>query len=185
MLEDLRAGVDATGGAHQVLEQAELPRRQLHASVAHSHFARNQVHDQLTRLQQAELLPGDPAQQRLYPRDQLFHEEGLGDVVIGAQVEAFEALVEFGAGGEHDDRDGVVPLAQLAQDAQAVPPRQHDVEHDHIVALAGRQLVGADAVGGEVHGVALFLEGLADEAGDLLFIFRDQNAHAGMVAEGE
>ena len=68
---------------------------------------------------------------------QLVGVEGLGHVVVGAQVQAL-GLVRRGAlGRQEDDRDGA-PLAQLAHDLDAVEVEHHDVqEHDVRPQLLG------------------------------------------------
>ena len=80
-----------------------------------------------------------PAQDGPDPGDELARAERLGQVVVGAELEA-EQLVELVvARGEHDDRDGRV-AAQLAGDVEAVEPGQAEVEDDEVgVALADRR----------------------------------------------
>src|SRR5665213_563772 len=84
--------------------------------------------------------------------------ERLGHVVVGAQVEPLDALVERVARGEDQYRDVRAPVAQPAQHAQAVDLGQRDVEHDDIVTVDGQRLVRGVAVGGVVDGVAALVE---------------------------
>src|SRR5437667_271749 len=75
-----------------------------------------------------------------------------------------------------------MPLAQLAQQTQAIPPRQHDVEHD---GIEGCQAGGRPAVVSAmayVNGEALRLEGFANKRGGLLLVFDHQDAHGGQYS---
>ena len=59
--------------------------------------------------------------------DEFVDVEGFREVVVGAEVEAFEAFVEGAAGGDEDDGDGEALVAEVPQDAQAVAPGDHDI----------------------------------------------------------
>jgi hypothetical protein len=54
---------------------------------------------------------------------------------------ADDAVDVLAFGGEHDDRGLVAGAAQAAADRQAILARQHQVEHQQVVALAQPQLV--------------------------------------------
>ena len=69
------------------------------------------------------------AEHRLHAGDELGRRERLGDVVVGAELEA-EHPVDLGvAGGEEDHRDRR-GLAQAAAHLEAVDVGEADVEHD-------------------------------------------------------
>src|SRR5277367_1134949 len=74
--------------------------------------------------------PFEAAQHSFYPRYQFAGPEGLGDVVIGAHIEAVDAVIFRGAGGQkdngHDAESGV--LAKPPAEVQAVAAGDHDVE---------------------------------------------------------
>ena len=57
--------------------------------------------------------PGGAAGHHVQPGDEFLDEKRLGQVIVGAEVEAFEAFVEFAAGGEKDHRHGHFPLAEI------------------------------------------------------------------------
>jgi hypothetical protein len=52
--------------------------------------------------------------------DQLADAEGLGDVVVGAGVEAADLVDLLGAGGQHDDGHQAIEAAQLLADLEPV-----------------------------------------------------------------
>ena len=66
-------------------------------------------------------------------RQQLAKREGLGDVVVGALLEAAHFVVLFAFRREDQDRNAQTVFADLFQDVEAVEFRQHQVEDDQIV----------------------------------------------------
>jgi len=65
--------------------------------------------------------------------------ERLGDVVVGADLEAQDLVALIVARREHDDRH-LAAASQAAADLDAVDPGQHHVEDDEVEAL-GCELV--------------------------------------------
>ena len=60
---------------------------------------------------------GQPAEQAAHPKRELLGRERLGQVVVGAQREAADAIGLLPPGGEEDDPDvpGLLPLPQLGR----------------------------------------------------------------------
>ena len=73
------------------------------------------------------------AQDGLQPRHQLARLEGLGQVVVGAELQADDAVHDLAARGEHDDRQ-VALLADGAAQLEAVHLGQHHVEDGGVEA---------------------------------------------------
>ena len=75
--------------------------------------------------------------------------ERFGEVIVGPQFQAHDAIVELRLGGEHEDGDVVALLAEFAADFEAALAGQHDVEHDEVelflegLGQAGRAIGGA------------------------------------------
>ena len=85
----------------------------------------------------ARLRAGRPAQDGADAGGQLVGVERLGDVVVGAEVEALGLVGGRALRGQQDDRDRPA-LAQLAHDLDAVEVGHHDVEqHDVRADLFG------------------------------------------------
>jgi Ca2+-binding EF-hand superfamily protein len=76
------------------------------------------------------------AQHGVDARHELSRIERLREVVVGANLEAHDAVDVIALRGEHDDRDVVGALAQAPADGEAVFARQHEVEHHQVVAYA-------------------------------------------------
>jgi hypothetical protein len=71
-----------------------------------------------------------------------------------------------------------LPLPQVPQDAQAVTPRQHDVEDNGIVTARRGERKTLVAVSAEVHDKTLRFESLPQQAAELLVVFHHQDFHA-------
>ena len=80
------------------------------------------------------------AQQRAHPREQFLEGERLGQVVVGAGVEAGDPLGHRIAGGQHQDGQVVAGAAELTAHLEPVQPRHHHVEHQGVGPVAGDQV---------------------------------------------
>ena len=131
-------------------EQVELLGAQRHGRAGDARLAPKHVDAQIADLDHL----GRPlarlaaAQDRLDPRHKLPRVERLGQVVVGADLEADDLVHVVAAGREHDDRD-VAFAPQRAADLHAVDLGQHQVEHDQR-GLEGARLLQrlAAVVGG-------------------------------------
>ena len=86
--------------------------------------------------------------------DQLQERERLGEVVVGAGLQAGDAVGDAASGAEHQHRRPRVVLAQPPAGLEAVDARKHDVEDDDLrgplgerrqAALAGRRDLDLEA----------------------------------------
>ena len=115
-----------------------------------------------------------PAQHRADPGGQLPRRERLGDIVVGSELEAGDAVDLLVSGGEdHDGHPGL--LADRAAEVETVGVGELEVE-DHepyLVLLECQQTV--DATCGPDHAESVALEVRADEGGDLLFVLDQQD----------
>jgi hypothetical protein len=86
------------------------------------------------------------AHDRADARDQLDRREGLGDVVVGARLEAEDLVGLLPARGDHDDRH-VLALAEGAADLDAVEAGQVEIEQHQVVLPLPCRLDGLGAAG--------------------------------------
>src|SRR5581483_6371051 len=93
-------------------------------------------------------------------------------------------ILDRAAGGEHQHRRLDVVGAQLAADLQPIHAGQHEVEHDQIIGVAGRQVVAGDAIVGYVHGVPLLAEHTTQDVRQALFVFHHQDVHSVAPSSG-
>ncbi len=95
------------------------------------------------------------AQHGVDARDQLARIERLGQVVVGAHLEADDAIDVLALGGQHDDRHRLARAAQAPADREAVFAGQHEVEHEQVRRVALQLLVEVARVGERLHLEAL------------------------------
>ena len=122
-------------------------------------------------------MAGRTANDRAEARDQFFRLEGLGQVVVGAGVDAGDALGPGAARRQHQDRRRHAGGAQLAHHRQAVEPRQAEVENDPVEVFRSGARPGFLAVGAGLHDIAGLSQMGADLGGDLRFVFDHERAH--------
>src|SRR5206468_682122 len=109
-----------------------------------------------------------------YPRDHLAWAEWLGDVIVGAEVEAQQLVVLGRSGGEHDDRDARLG-PQDAADIKAIHGRQHQVEYDQVGALLAGQVERQAPIVRDQRLEAVALQVESDQVGGLAVVVYDQN----------
>jgi len=110
---------------------------------------------------------------------QLLGAEGLGDVVVGAELEANQLVGLVRAGGEHDDRHARV-AAELSRHVQAVQPRQTEIQHDQVGPAAACEPDGARSLGRGQDLEARVLEVVACQAKDVGRVVDDEDGrHVG------
>ncbi len=110
-----------------------------------------QVHLQLAGLDDRVGMALGAPHDRLDAGDQLALVERLGEVVVGADAEAADLVVEPGQPREDEDRRVDARGAQPAQHLVAVDVRQHQVEDDDVVVV---ELADLEAVLAQIGGVA-------------------------------
>ena len=84
---------------------------------------------------------------RLDAAAELAHRERLGDVVVGAELEAEDLVDLLRLGGQHDDRHRAA-RPQAPADLEAVDARHHHVEDDEVEGVLGEALERLLAVDG-------------------------------------
>ena len=115
--------------------------------------------------------------QRPQPREQLAEVERLDEVVVGAGVEAADAVATSVARGEHEDRRPALALAQRAADREAVAARQHHVEDDRVVVPHRAPAAAGVAVDRHVDGVALVAQPALQRPDELRVVLDDEQPH--------
>jgi hypothetical protein len=108
---------------------------------------------------------------------QLLHVEGLGDVVVGAGVDAGHLVAPAVARGQNNDRCLALGAAPLLEHADAVHLRQAGVEDDDVIGLRLAEEESFLAVEGGIDGIAGVGERRDQLAIEIAVILDDQNAH--------
>ena len=128
--------------------------------------------------------PGDAAAQGADARDELVERERLAQVVVRAELQPVDPILDLGGGGEHQDAAGGAVAHQLAADAVAVHGRQVTVEDDHVVVDGGRALQGCRAVVDDVDGEPGVAQALADPVGQRDVILDNEYPHVHILHPG-
>jgi len=86
------------------------------------------------------------------------------------------------ARGQHQHRRGLAGVvAQAATDFDAVQTRQHQVQHDHVVTVLGRQAITVQPILGVVDFEAAPFQVLADHLGNITVVFDHQHQAGGLL----
>src|SRR5581483_7912180 len=109
--------------------------------------------------------------------EQFLHGKGFGQVIIRAELQAGDPVVDCAARGEEQDTTGQMFGAQPFQDVEPVDAGQANVEDDEVEAAAARLVQCRFAVANYLGMVASLGERGGDLPGDRSFVFNNQDAH--------
>ena len=143
---------------HQIREHAKLVAGQLDRRAVDRHFRRARIERQRAAAQLGGDVPARAPDQRTQPGQNFFHAKRLGDVIVGASVDALHLLVPAAARGQNQHRHLDTPVAPPAQQREPVDLRQAEIEEDRVVAFGLCQEIAALTVGRAVHDVAGVLQ---------------------------
>lgn len=199
LLEDFLAGDDLGGAIGEVAEEVGLHKGELGGAVGGEEFEGVEADGTAG---EGEFvgglgwwrrcsgigggLPGHAAEEALETDEKDVEVEGLGEVVVGAGLDAFEDLFRAGAGGEHEDGDEALGVAEGASDGEAVGAGEHAVEQDGGGGVwpgggDGEEVSEGEIAVGEVLGtVALGLKVEEQPLGEVGFVFNEGD-EGGMV----
>src|SRR5258706_5212850 len=178
-VEQLVAGQDGAAVLDEVAKQLDLERRELDRRPFAPHLGAAKVDVNGAESVGIRGVRGHgprAAQQRFDARQQLHHLERLGQIVVGAEFQADDAVYDLAARGEHQDRRLNAALAEIAADVEAVLPRKGDVEDDQVERRARARSQRRFTVALDRDYVALRLETVAQREDEALFVFDQQNA---------
>ncbi len=116
------------------------------------------------------------SQDRLHAGEEHPGAEGLGHVIVGAELQARHDVGLLALGREHDDGDALRRLVGLEHpaDLEPVEAGQHQVEDDEIGPVGAGGLDGLLAGADRYDIVAVLREIVPDKLEDILFIIDDQ-----------
>ena len=157
----------------EVAEEGELAVREVEVGPVARGLHRGEVDDDLAEGQPV-AARARAAEHGADARQQFFQVERLGDVVVGAEVEALQLVGLLRARRQHDD-GRLAPFPQEPHQFEAVAAGEHDVEHDEV---RGEVAGGRDGQVPVAH--ALDVEAVVDEvvpqhARQRRIVFNDQD----------
>src|SRR5262245_18072389 len=168
---------DGAAVAQEILKYLELLRGQVEGLCASRHLVRDQIHLELLVLQFEDLIHAPPAQQRPDARQQLGECEWLGEVVVGALVEADNPVFDRVLRRKDQYRCLNAAFAQRGEDIDAIAARQHEIEQQEVEGCLICQEEAFFSGGRDRDFVMLRLQARAQRIRDLRFILDNQNAH--------
>ncbi len=171
MVDQLLLRDQAPGARQQDFQQAEFARREIEHLLVDVGAAPDLVVDQRAVADDGRAAAGAAPGQGAHPRFQFRQGERLGHVVVGAQVEALDALLDRVGGGEDQHRQQGRAGAQAAQHFQAGHARQAEVEDEEVELLGGEGGVGVGAVAHAIDRVAGLAQGARQPVREYAIIF--------------
>ena len=123
--------------------------------------------------------------QRAHARHELGERERLRHVVVGAERQAVDEVVDSRGCREHQEAAVGLFRAQRPADVVAVHGGQVAVEHDDVIGRQTRLVERAGAVVRDVDGHALTPKPAGDRVCDPAFVLGQEHAHPKQGSEGE
>ena len=108
---------------------------------------------------------------------QLIEGEGFYQVVVGARLQAANAVLHGVLGREDQNVSIFARLAKLFQQGEAVQPRQHQVQDDQVVIAGLRPTKSFPAIAHDIHGITGPAEPIAEGTLQARRVFDQQNSH--------
>src|SRR5258708_7477600 len=180
VLDQAAVGDDAAFVQGQHVQDAELEPRQLDRLATLGHFVGLQVEIQIAYVDLARQLAVRvglaAAHHGLHACGELVGAEGLGHVVVGADLQAAQDVLFLVARGEHDDR-GLGLVANAAAHFEAVNLGQVAVEEDDVGAFAFPALQRLLAINGGEYVVSLAAQRVGHQIQKIDVVVNDQNLH--------
>ncbi len=106
----------------QVIEQVELARGQIDRLIPSPYAAADWIEFEVAESDAQRLFRAAAAQQRSEPRDEFGESERLDKVIVGAAVEAEDAILTRVTRGQNEYGNGQATAAQSGQDLQTLRP---------------------------------------------------------------
>ena len=166
-----------SGAVHQALEEVVLGAGEEDVFARARDFASGGIENEIADLQLELLRDGGAALDGAEAGQEFFEGEGLGEVVVGAGIEAADEVRDGILGGEHEQGRGDVLGAQTLGDLVAVELGHHDVEDDDIEFVIAGEFKALVAVARADDGVALFRESFAKQFDHAGLVFDDEQLH--------
>lgn len=196
LFEDLFAGDDLGGAVGEIAKEIGLHEGELGGAVGGEQFEGVKANgaagegDLVGGLGRrgggsGRALPGHAAKQAFKADEEDVEVEGLGEVIVGTGLDAFEDLFGAGARGEHKDGNETPVLAEGAGDDEAVGTGKHAVQKDGsggvgAVLWDSKQMgEGKVSVGEVLCPVALGLKVEEQTLGEVGFVFDEDDEREG------
>src|SRR5262249_14120308 len=149
------------------------------------HFPRQRIKHQIGYLELEIYLAALASPERTHPRQQLGEGERLGEVVIGAAVEAPNLHIDRVAGGEKNDGCRNVLFAEPVTDFYPIHERKRNIKNDEVVVFRRGSEESVLTVGSDVDRSAFFFEPAFYKCCHFRFVFDNQHPHGSSIDDAE
>ncbi len=118
-------------------------------------------------------------QQRTESREELAEIEWLREIIVGTGIQSRDAIGDGIARRQHQDWRPDATAPQFATDRQSIHARQHDIEHDGVVAVHRGLHERVAPVARDIDGVGDFAQPPRDDTREFRIIFDNEETHCG------
>lgn len=160
--------------SQELLGEPEFARGEVHATAVHGRLAGEDVERDSAVGEDDRRRRGALTQARTHPCEEFGDGEGLGDVVAGARVQAFDRVVRPASSREHDDRYVVAIGTHVAEYVEPVDRGDADVKHDEVDVGVRQHIQRELAVIGGDDLVALAAQSTLHERDDVGFVIHHE-----------
>ena len=151
--------------------------------VTATYLAAGRIEPQAAHAEHNRALGTPPAHERAQACVQLSKRKRLDQVIVRATVEPGDAILDRVARGQHQNGRPDPPLAQHLASVEPGGIGQHHVEHDCVVVDCRRHRDRAGAVVRDIRSDPLPAQRAPDDVRHPDFVFHDEHAHAGSLAQ--
>ncbi len=152
------AGQYPSGIAHHVFEKGIFFGCEFDALASPRDLMRDGVQNQVVDLQDSRGFTAGSSQQRPGAGQQFLDGKGFGEVIVGSGIQAFDALVHFGAGGQNENGGFDFFGANAFQDFQAGKGGKHEIENDQVVIDCAGEIAALLSIRTHIDRVAFFFQ---------------------------
>src|SRR5581483_4392621 len=162
--------------SHEELEERELARREDEAARSAADLARQRVENDVADADGCGAgVRATAPEEGADARHELVGVERLREIVVGAGLEAADAIGDGGASAEHEGGRVDAHTAKLANDLESVTPRQSDVQDDEVGPMLERARESSFAVARGTHAKAVFGEQLTQKLDQIAVVLDDED----------
>ena len=183
MLHHHGARYCASNVAHQVLKQRVFALAELDRFAGALNHVALRIKHQVADFKGLRRLLG-ASQKSLHPRQQFLKRKWLNEVVIRAGLQSRHAISNFPPAAQDQHASSRPGLPQFSQERKTIHARQVPVQNNTVVTDFGRQFQALFPVFCQIHGEVLRFKAFRQAAGNLGFVFNNQDAHVPPSASG-
>src|SRR6188508_1975960 len=157
---DLRAGENASDILEKNLEQSEFTLGKVNRFAVDGDLAADEVHADRTTLEDSRALGGTPTSEGADARKQFVEAERLAEIIVSAEIEAFDAIFDRTARAQDEDLIAEFAVTPFPEEIKAAAIGQPKIKNDDIVFRFAEGVARLLAIRNHRNGIRRFLEAL-------------------------